>query len=511
MTQSFGRRALCLVATFTLVNLVVINHPKFKSFLWLPLIFQDVEDVGSASDVLRSSSITTPVSSTIATTTTTTTATTTHTTGGTTSSESILAGSSSAWSTDAAGFPRWGDANGIELDGIFKFVEFASQFDTPRDLLHPTDYPIPNVLYVFGKASSGGTGRAVIAAERGKWKLVPRQFRQERYEPFEHLMMTALNRLLEVASKSSEISHGNSARWSRLRELVRPAPLHEGKQQQHPQPQDQNSIPNETNADIIVEENGGIPMIVHLPDNRYCNYRNYVWNATDDSVEPKPTTRFLNVPIFHVAGAYDPIDCNYTFPIPTYSMIDFVLQNERKASSSSWDDIFREQDRTYAWKSKLSKVVWRGSNTGVVPIDRHLCEKMNNDTTPMRLRMIHAANSNHSNYIASARLFDVKRVPGKMQKQARKQQDGSTATATASSFYLPMQDVQKYKVVLDVDGNSWRERFGKLLCMNSVVIGGTGIRLLLHADTATVEALRAGEDGFIRFARCCPVCVGSAE
>lgn len=35
---------------------------------------------------------------------------------------------------------------------------------------------------------------------------------------------------------------------------------------------------------------------------------------------------------------------------------------------------------------------------------------------------------------------------------------------------MPMDDFQKYRAILDIDGNSWSSRFGKLLCYNSVVL-----------------------------------------
>jgi hypothetical protein len=39
-----------------------------------------------------------------------------------------------------------------------------------------------------------------------------------------------------------------------------------------------------------------------------------------------------------------------------------------------------------------------------------------------------------------------------------------------AEFYMNFSDFQRYRAVLDVDGNSWSERFPKLLCSNSVVI-----------------------------------------
>lgn len=36
--------------------------------------------------------------------------------------------------------------------------------------------------------------------------------------------------------------------------------------------------------------------------------------------------------------------------------------------------------------------------------------------------------------------------------------------------YIQLDDFQKYRVVIDIDGNSWSERFPRLLCRNSVVV-----------------------------------------
>ena len=372
-------------------------------------------------------------------------------------------------STNAAGqlssdrFPRWGDVNGINVDGIIKYFEFASQFNTPRDLLHPDDYPIPNVLYVFGGTITiGGEGyrstsrpthpEVVVAAEREKWKLIPKPFRNGRYRPLEDLMTSALDHLLLSTKKTKD----DDSRWSRLRELVTATTnVHYNMRQEQLFVGMNGIAANNTTTNKTFTANniprrlrGGIPMIVHLPDNRHCNYQNFDSSTNGSS---------LSVPIFHVSGSYDSFDCNYTFPIPTYSMINFIRDHERSQNNKTWDDTFREQNQAYPVQSKLSKVVWRGSNTGVTPELRHLHHKLNNDTRPLRIRMIQTANNNAT---TAALFFDVRRVSGKSQKKA----------STTSSFYLPQQDVQKYKGVLDVDGNSWSERFGKLLCMNTVVL-----------------------------------------
>jgi hypothetical protein len=59
----------------------------------------------------------------------------------------------------------------------------------------------------------------------------------------------------------------------------------------------------------------------------------------------------------------------------------------------------------------------------------------------------------------------------------------------------PMEDSMRFKAVIDIDGNSWSERFPRLMCYNSAVIG---IDVSDHAPTlADFEEeyyMRAGGD-----------------
>ena len=120
-------------------------------------------------------------------------------------------------------------------------------------------------------------------------------------------------------------------------------------------------------------------------------------------------------------------DCNYSLPIPTYSLIEFV-------QSKNWTQIFSKQDSDYPWDSKIPQAVWRGSNNG------HWRSIMLNITKALNGSLVNQT------------LFNVRKARPK------------------TKHAIPFRDFQKYAAIIDIDGNSWSERFGKLLCMNSVVL-----------------------------------------
>ena len=71
---------------------------------------------------------------------------------------------------------------------------------------------------------------------------------------------------------------------------------------------------------------------------------------------------------------------------------------------------------------------------------------------PLRITMFEATRSNLTH--TPQDIFDVKRVSRRTKKERG----------------MKFEDFQNYVAILDVDGNSWSERFGKLLCMNSIVL-----------------------------------------
>ena len=102
-------------------------------------------------------------------------------------------------------------------------------------------------------------------------------------------------------------------------------------------------------------------------------------------------------------------------------------------SPYQWDDMMAEWDRTYPWKRKLDKVVWRGRITGYT---------YKNGERPRQELVRYARNH--------LVIMDVK--------------------PSTTKSRMAQDDFQKYKAILDIDGNAWSARLGKLLCYNSVVI-----------------------------------------
>ena len=127
-------------------------------------------------------------------------------------------------------------------------------------------------------------------------------------------------------------------------------------------------------------------------------------------------------------------------------MIDFVRKQPNHGEGNAWNTTFARQHKKYPWENKVRQAVWRGSKSGARPIHETLVEDGQGN---LRIRMIKIT---HQNQTSFDDIFNVKR--------ARK----------GSEFAMPFEDFQKFVAVLDVDGNAWSERFGKLLCLNSVVL-----------------------------------------
>jgi len=98
-----------------------------------------------------------------------------------------------------------------------------------------------------------------------------------------------------------------------------------------------------------------------------------------------------------------------------------------------WDKFFEEWDARYPWESKISKVVWRGRITGFT-------------------------------------YEDGKRPRQELVRYSRDKLDVMDIKPTTIKSKMDQDDFQKYKAILDIDGNAWSARLGKLLCYNSVVI-----------------------------------------
>jgi hypothetical protein len=282
-------------------------------------------------------------------------------------------------------YPRWGDPEGIDLDGILlTFNRSILAKHTILDVLHPNEsFAVPLTLFIFGNVSASAyqsdkphvwTSTSAVRARKF--------FGFSRFSPLDRLLVDSLEVLMNDAS----------GKWSRLREVAL---------------------------------SSGVPFIFNCFDYRRCSKSNLQANGI-----------VYNVPVFSLCAAHRSKSCNFSFPLPTYSTIA-----NSKNQSRDWDLIFQEQNQKYPWENKTSLAVWRGSSTGV------------GSKRSTRFRFMSEA-IKHPNLMDAGYTY-MPNIPdrGDMLKGR-----------------IPFDDFQKYLAILDIDGNSWSERFGALLCLNSVVL-----------------------------------------
>lgn len=135
--------------------------------------------------------------------------------------------------------------------------------------------------------------------------------------------------------------------------------------------------------------------------------------------------------------------------IPTYEQ---WKNHKLKPHSNAWDSIFKSQAEKYPWDSKINKAVWRGATTGNELDWRDL----------PRSKLVKISRENPSIIDAS---FTANWLP--QRNETEKLEIISSGFANES---IPFEEFQRYKAIIDIDGNSWSSRFADLLCMNSVVI-----------------------------------------
>jgi hypothetical protein len=182
----------------------------------------------------------------------------------------------------------------------------------------------------------------------------------------------------------------------------------------------------------------GFPMLFWFGDYTECNYQNWKGN--------------LSIPLFTYAAS---VNCNYTFPFVTY-------QTGRDANVK-WSDIIPEQNRQYPWEKKIPSVVWRGSLTGKMHNETHKSPRWNmvQKVTEMKRKYYNETESTHPFVLDVA----ATRLPPR-----HKDWRPNLSELGGLVESMSMDDFQQYRGVLDMDGNSWSSRFGRLLCYNSVVL-----------------------------------------
>jgi hypothetical protein len=183
-----------------------------------------------------------------------------------------------------------------------------------------------------------------------------------------------------------------------------------------------------------IQHGAGFPYFGWYGDWKGCNFQNAHNNES--------------VPFITTCARFD---CEYAFPSPAYMTI-VGAQND----TSSWFRIFRDWDRRFPWDEKISKVVWRGGLTEADPSKVF-------DSPRWRLtKLVHELNH-------SKALFDVGFTHIPVFLSANMDIDTSLVGGLVNGID-PMIEFMKYKVIMDMDGNSWSARFSQLLCFNSVVV-----------------------------------------
>lgn len=163
----------------------------------------------------------------------------------------------------------------------------------------------------------------------------------------------------------------------------------------------------------LLDDGTPLPLVLDVSDMDNCatDYDSYFFGV-----------RFKKLPVWSFAIR---LDCKHAFALPYAALIHSLRE-----SSEEWSEQFDFWKHKYPWDSKVRAVVWRGGPTG----------------KGWRQKFLHMlSQSNHTSII-------------------------NVSFAADANATIPFEDFQKYTAVFDIDGNSWSERFPRLLCMNSVVI-----------------------------------------
>ena len=175
-------------------------------------------------------------------------------------------------------------------------------------------------------------------------------------------------------------------------------------------------------------QRGGFPFLAYYKDFSGCNENNWKEN----------NGKSYSIPIFTLCAR---LDCNYSFPWPTYESIGLA-----KFKTEEWEESFVQQREVYA--KKINQAVWRGSLTGT--FNKELKQSL-------RWKLCRMAKNNS---LLDARLVSIPKW----------RTDANLSEVDGLAPKMNMEDYQQYVAVIDIDGNAWSSRFGALLCMDSVVL-----------------------------------------
>jgi hypothetical protein len=186
------------------------------------------------------------------------------------------------------------------------------------------------------------------------------------------------------------------------------------------------------NITRVLSHHGSFPIVVWQDDFRGCNHHNHKLDG--DELQS-------SVPFFTTCAR---VDCDYAWPQPTYQLLHDAH------TGAYWGQHFRMQAHHYPWERKRTQVLWRGSLTGRRNLDQNV--------RWAAARLAHTTMSPYWNIGLTA-------IPPPHNAVAL-----NVTTVGGLVHTIPRRAFSEYRAVLDMDGNSWSSRFGRLLCDNSVVL-----------------------------------------
>jgi len=188
-----------------------------------------------------------------------------------------------------------------------------------------------------------------------------------------------------------------------------------------------------------------IPLFLSRGDWRLCSTFSFTYTNQD--------YKMYNLPIFTWAMPSTTTLCT-PLALPSYEMWRRLKEESFQKPETPFDPT-----TAFPWKQKRSKVIWRGSTTGVT------LDSMGNISSDWRelprAKMIQIA-KNNSDLLA----FGITRPSSNWMDYSFEIEKGLGPFVPK----IPLTEFAKYKAILDIDGNSWSSRLGSLLCFNSVVL-----------------------------------------
>lgn len=331
-------------------------------------------------------------------------------------------------------FPRWGDTvrdettHGLDLKPMLDFILNSSSaaygpqqqrrshrnpaYIPTTDHAKDVNYWFPETLYVLDHRGLWVSRRHRNITHAGPGSV------KDKLVPTEAVAMLAWQHLRQA----DDADDGH--RWPRLRQQLF-----------HHHHDDDN---NDNNRAAI-----GFPYLSWYGDFTGCNDKN--WQG------------MYSIPLFTTAAA---VHCQYAFPFPTYQ-----TARDAQPDPSAWDRVQSQYHLTYPWNRQRPQIVWRGSLTGQIIPDAHpQCPRWRMLQTVMAFQRDAVRNHHPEQPL----LFDVgvTRIPARHKHISL----NISEIGGFKEGIKPMADFQKYRGILDVDGNSWSSRFGNLLCYNSVIL-----------------------------------------